>query len=407
MTSAIGWEPRPDMSDRPLHGIRVLDLTNVLSGPFCSYQLMLLGADVIKVEVPGRGDLARQLGSDPELNRRGFGASFIAQNAGKRSMTLDLKSPEDRESFETLLTEADVLLENFRPGVMARLGYGIEQLRRTHPGLIYCAISGFGQHGTMSQRPAYDQIIQGLSGMMSTTGADDATMLRVGFPICDTFGGLLAAAAINAALVKKSRTGRGSALDVSMLEASLSAMGWAVSNYLVCDSEPKPMGNQNPTAAPSGTFATADGPLNIAANRQEQFETLCRLIGRPELVHDARFITPEDRKAHRSELNAAIDHGLSTAPAAWWEETLSAHGVPAARVLTVAEAVTLPQLGEREFFASVPLPGEEKKHVRVMTSGVQIDGRTLTPPARPPLLGEHNPSSKARQHGRHPEADPA
>jgi len=390
MVFSIGWEERPDVADRPLAGVKVLDLTNVLAGPFCSYQLTLLGADVIKIEVPGRGDLARQLGSDPELNRLGFGASFIAQNAGKRSMTLDLKSTRDRRSFEALVADADVLLENFRPGVMTRLGYGWERLHETLPGLIYCAISGFGQHGSMSQRPAYDQIVQGLSGMMSTTGVDEDAMLRVGFPICDTFGGLLAASAINAALVKKQRTGEGSLLDVSMLEASLSAMGWAVSNYLVCDVEPTPRGNQNPTAAPSGTFNAADGPLNIAANKQEQFEALCRLIGCPELAHDPRFRGSEDRKSHRSELNAEIDRHLSTAPAAWWEELLSSHGVPAARVLTVAQAVELPQLSEREFFASVPLPFEDGRRVRVMTSGVRIDGRTLSPPRRPPLLGEHN-----------------
>lgn len=394
MTTAPTWELRPDAADRPLAGVKVLDLTNVLAGPFCSYQLALLGADVIKVEVPGRGDLARQLGPDAELNQRGVGASFIAQNSGKRSVALDLKIDSDRQIFEAMLADADVLLENFRPGVMARLGYSWDTVRKTRPDLVYCAISGFGQHGPMSQRPAYDQIVQGLSGMMSTTGTDQTAMLRVGFPICDTFGGMLAASAINAALVKKSTTGKGAMLDVSMLEASLSAMGWAVNNYLVVGSEPKPMGNENPTAAPSGTFTAADGLLNIAANRQSQFEMLCRLIGRPELVLDPRFVRPEDRKAHRSELNAEIDRGLSSAPVAWWEETLPAHGVPAARVLTVAEAVELPQLSERGFFASVPVPGDEGRHVRVMTSGVQVDGRTLTPLTRPPLLDEHDPPSR-------------
>lgn len=374
----------------PLTGVRVLDLTNVLAGPFCSYQLMLLGAEVTKLEVPGRGDLARQLGPDPTLNARHIGASFLAQNSGKRSVEVDLKSPPGRETFERLLADADVLLENFRPGVMTRLGYSWERLQELQPTLVYCAISGFGQSGPMSQRPAYDQIVQGLSGMMSITGTEDTAPQRVGFPICDTVGGLVAAMSINAALVSKARTGRGSYLDVSMLEASMSAMGWAASNYLISGIEPRPMGDQNATAAPSGTFQAADGPLNIAANRQEQFETLCRLIGRDDLVTDERFALREDRKAHREALNLEINAGLARATAEWWEETLSEHGVPAARILTVAQATSLEQLEHRDFFAEVEVPDREGEHVRVMGSGVRVDGRSLKPHFRPPRLGEHN-----------------
>lgn len=381
---------QPTPGPAPLAGVHVLDLTNVLAGPFCSYQLMLLGAEVTKVEVPGRGDLARQLGPDPELNARGLGASFLAQNAGKRSVEVDLKSSAGRETFERLVAGADVLLENFRPGVMARLGYSWERLQELQPGLIYCAISGFGQTGPMSQRPAYDQIVQGLSGMMSITGTEDTAPQRVGFPICDTVGGLVAAMSINAALVSRHRTGRGSHLDVSMLEASLSAMGWAASNYLISGVEPKPMGDQNATAAPSGTFRAADGPLNIAANRQEQFETLCKLIGREDLVADERFALREDRKLHRQALNDEINAGLATATAEWWEETLSSHGVPAARILTVAQAIELDQLSHRDFFAEVEVPDRTDEHVRVMSSGVRVDGQSLRPRFRPPLLGEHN-----------------
>ena len=384
----------------PLAGVRILDLTNVLAGPFCSYQLMLLGAEVTKVEVPGRGDLARQLGPDPDLNGRRIGASFLAQNSGKRSVEVDLKAPEGRDTFERLLADADVLLENFRPGVMARLGYSWERLQELQPTLVYCAISGFGQTGPMSQRPAYDQIVQGLSGMMSITGTEDTAPQRVGFPICDTVGGLVAAMSINAALFSRARTGRGSYLDVSMLEASMSAMGWAASNYLISGIEPRPMGDQNATAAPSGTFQAADGPLNIAANRQEQFETLCRLIGRDDLVRDERFALREDRKTHREALNHEINAGLASATAEWWEETLSAHGVPAARILTVAQAVGLEQLEHRDFFAEVEVPDREGEHVRVMGSGVRVDGRSLKPQFRPPLLGEHNDERLAPAAGR-------
>src|SRR5580692_392719 len=274
------------MQDRPLSGIRILDLTNVLAGPYCSYHLALLGAEVVKVELPGQGDLARQLGSDPELNAARIGASFLAQNAGKKSVELDLKNADDQAVFQDLISQADVLLENFRAGVLTRLGFGWPVLRELNPRLVYCAISGFGQTGPMRHAPAYDQVIQGLSGMMAITGTPETAPLRVGFPVCDTVGGLMAALSISAALAGRSANGQGCFLDVSMLEAAISAMGWPVSNYLVAGVAPEPMGDQNATAAPSGTFDAADGPLNIAANRQEQFETLCREVGLPGLIVD-------------------------------------------------------------------------------------------------------------------------
>ncbi|GIM91491.1 CaiB/BaiF CoA transferase family protein [Paractinoplanes toevensis] len=371
------------MPDRPLDGVRVLDLTNVLAGPYCTYHLMLLGAEVIKVEMPGRGDLARRLGPDPELNRARMGASFLAQNAGKKSVELDLKDDGDRAAFEELVTHADVLVENYRAGVLARIGYPWERLSLLNPALIACAISGFGQTGPMSQAPAYDQIIQGLSGMMSVTGTPETAPLRVGFPVADTVGGLSAALAITAALAGRQRDGRGRFLDVSMLEASLSAMGWAVSNYLVSGIEPQPMGDQNATAAPSGTFDTADGPLNIAANRQEQYETLCRLVDRADLITDPRFADRETRKQHRAELNEQLNDALRRRSALEWERRLSAAGVPAARILTVAQAVAVDQVAGRGFVT-------EMGNLKVTGSGVLFDGEPLTPSAPPPVLGEHN-----------------
>lgn len=382
------------MHDRPLDGVRVLDLTNVLAGPYCTYHLMLLGAEVVKVEVPGRGDLARHLGPDPQLNAAGLGTSFLAQNAGKKSIELDLKAAAGREAFTELVTHADVLVENYRAGVLARLGFGWERLCELNPALIYCAITGFGQRGPMSQAPAYDQIIQGLSGMMSVTGTPETVPLRVGFPVADTLGGLTAAMSIAAALAGRRIDGRGRFLDVSMLEAALSAMGWTVSNYLIGGVEPAPMGDQNATAAPSGTFEAADGPLNIAANRQEQFETLCRLVGRPELVADPRFAEREARKAHRDELNDLLNDALRERPAQEWEQRLAAAGVPAARILTVPQAVAVDQLDERGFFTAVPFPagtpGEAGGTMRVSGSGVLFDNVPLRPAAAPPVLGEHN-----------------
>jgi len=294
-----------------LDGIRVLDLTNVLAGPYASYQLALMGADVIKVEVPGTGDLARQLGAEATLSAQRMGASFVAQNAGKRSITVDLKNAAGRRVFDRLVAAADVLVENFRPGVLARLGYSWDKLHDTNPRLIVCAISGFGQTGPMRGRPAYDQIIQGLSGMSAVTGTPETAPLRVGFPVCDTLGGMTAAMAINGALVARSRTGEGAYLDVSMLESSLTALGWVVSDYLVAGRPPTANGNENPTGAPSATFATGSGSLNIAANKQEQFEILCKLIEREDLIDDPRFAQRDDRKARRNELRAELESALA------------------------------------------------------------------------------------------------
>jgi crotonobetainyl-CoA:carnitine CoA-transferase CaiB-like acyl-CoA transferase len=378
------------MRNPPLRGIRVLDLTNVLAGPYCSYQLMLFGAEVVKIELPGSGDLARHLGPEPELNRAGTGASFLAQNSGKKSVELNLKDSRQRGVFEDMIRGADVLLENFRAGVLARLGFDWEQLRGLNPALVYCAISGFGQTGPMSQAPAYDQIIQGLSGMMSITGTEDTAPLRVGFPVCDTVGGLMAALSISAALVGRDRTGEGCFLDLSMLEASISAMGWTVSHYLISGTPPTPMGRQNVTAAPSGTFHAADGPLNIAANRQSQFEKLCHALGRADLLTDPRFADREARKRHRDALDAELNTALKARTAAEWEEILPAVGVPAARILSVPQAVDSAQLAHRGFFTDLPFPGDATRVVRASGNGVLINGEPLRPSGPPPGLGEHN-----------------
>ncbi len=378
------------MENTPLSGIRVLDLTNVLAGPYCSYQLMLFGAEVVKIEVPGTGDLARHLGPDPELNSAGIGASFLAQNAGKKSVELDLKDATQRARFEDLVRGADVLLENFRAGVLARLGYDWAYLHALNPALVYCAISGFGQTGPMSQAPAYDQIIQGLSGMMSITGTEETAPLRVGFPVCDTVGGLMAALAISAALVGRERTGEGSFLDLSMLEAPISAMGWTVSHYLISGVQPAPTGQQNVTAAPSGTFETADGLLNIAANRQTQFEKLCGLLMRTDLVTDPRFADREARKRNRDALNEELTRELRKRTAVEWEQALPAIGVPAARILSVPQAVESEQLAHRGFFTDVPFPGDAGRVVRACGNGVLINGEALRPSGPPPVLGEHN-----------------
>lgn len=371
-----------------LDGVRVLDLTNVLAGPFCAYQLALLGADVIKVETPGSGDLARQLGASAELSAALMGASFLAQNANKKSVTINLKSERGKEVLRRLVDAADVLVENFRPGVMSRLGIDYESLKAINPRLIYCAISGFGQDGPMRGSPAYDQIIQGLSGVMSITGDEDSAPLRVGYPACDSIGGITAAFAIASALVRQGRTGDGCFIDVSMLDSTLATMGWVVSNYLIAGQEPVPMGNDNFTAAPSGTFRAGDGLLNIAANKQDQFIALMKLIGREDLIDDVRFAHREARKRHRAELTVQIEAGLEQRSAVEWERMLNDAGVPAGRVLSVAEALSLEQVQQRGLIEEL---GTDVlgKPLSLITAGYRLSGAGRRLHMSPPKLGEH------------------
>lgn len=376
--------------DGLLAGTRVLDLTNVLAGPYCGYQLALLGAEVIKVEEPEYGDLARQLGADPDLNRRLMGASFLAQNAGKKSITLNLKSSDGRAAFENLVEKCDVLIENFRPGVMDRLGLGYAVLKKRNAGLIYCAISGFGQTGPLSRNPAYDQIIQGLSGIMSITGEANGPPLRVGYPACDTIGGLFGAFAIASALVRRNRTGQGQFIDVSMLESAIGVLGWAVSNYLIAGDIPGRCGNDNITASPSGMFRTKDGYINIAANKQEQFEQLCEELGRPELIKDVRFVDREKRKQNRSQLTAIIEEALQEEDALNWEIRLNKRGVPAGRVLTIPEVLSHNQVVSRDVVSTFEYVPGVGRSVSVVRGGFCVGGRAPRPILPPPRLGEHN-----------------
>lgn len=372
----------------PLNGVRILDLTNVLSGPFCCTQLAYLGAEVIKVEVPGRGDLARQLGADPGLNQALMGVSFLAQNAGKKSMTLNLKHPQGVDALKRLVKTADVLVENFRPGVMDRLGVGFTELKQINPGLIYCAISGFGASGPMQELPAYDQIIQGLSGVMSITGDANTAPYRVGFPIADTIGGLTAAMAINGALAgRATKGGEGSYIDVSMLESTMVTMGWVISNFLVAGQAPQALGNTNFTASPSGAFRTKTGPINIAANKQEQFEALCDVIDRPDLKTDPLFVERQMRLENRDALTVAIEAGFVNRDAKELVQSLNAAGVPAGEILDVPAALDMEQVRGRDFirtFDDVPGVAQPVKNAR---AGYHLDGAALDVDHAPPALG--------------------
>ena len=370
-----------------LSGVRVLDLTNVLSGPFATAHLALMGAEVIKIENPAGGDLARKLGCVPEYNRNLMGTSFLAQNANKKSMTLNLKAAEGKSIFLRLVKGADVVVENFRPDVMKRLGLSYDVLSGINPRLVYCAISGFGQTGPDALKPAYDQIIQGLSGEMAINGDERLNPLRAGFPVCDTVGGLNAAFAVMAALYHRERTGEGQSIDVALLDSIMPLMGWGVANLMIGAQEPVLMGNDNFTAAPSGVFRTADGYINIAANKQEQWESVADVLGVPDLKSDPRFSEREARKKNRKALTALLEEKLIEKETGAWVDALNAHDVPAGAILPLAAAVGQPQVAHRNAFGTAAVPGIGELRLFNLSAKFSKTPGVVTAP--PPRLGEH------------------
>jgi CoA:oxalate CoA-transferase len=370
-----------------LEGVRVVDLTNVLSGPFATLHLALLGADVIKIENPDGGDLARKLGNVPEYNRQLLGTSFLAQNANKRSLTLNLKAEQGKQILRKLLAGADVVVENFRPGVMDRLGFGYEQMRAMNPRIIYCAISGFGQTGPDASKPAYDQIIQGLSGLMSINGDERLNPLRCGFPVCDTVGGLNAAFAIMAALYHRQHTGEGQFIDISLLDSIMPLMGWVAANLLIGGQQPVPLGNENFTAAPSSMFRTRDGFINIAANQQQQWEDLADALGVPELTTDARFQERDTRKGNRYALGPLLEERLMREATAHWVEVLNSRGIPAGDVLSLEAALTSEQARHRGILEDVEQP--ELGPIRLFNLTAKFSATPGAIESPPPRLSEH------------------
>jgi len=373
------------MTRRILEGVRVLDLTNVLAGPFATLHLALLGAEVIKIENPKDGDLARKLGIVPEFNEQLMGTSFLAQNCNKRSLTLNMKVEEGKDVFRRMARTADVVVENFRPGVMDRLGLGYAALAALNPRLVYCAISGFGQTGPDALKPAYDQIIQGLSGVMAINGDERLNPLRAGFPLCDTVGGLNAAFAIMAALYDRERTGEGQLIDVAMLDSIMPLMGWVAANLLIGGQQPVLMGNDNFTAAPSGTFRTKDGYINIAANKQEQWESLCEVLGLQELLTDPRFQKRDVRKKNRTALTPLVEARLAERPTEEWVELLNARDVPSGAILGLEQALAQPQVAHRQVLRDVAIEGLGTYKLFGLTAQFAKAPGGITAP--PPRLG--------------------
>jgi CoA:oxalate CoA-transferase len=338
---------------RPLAGVTVIDLTRVLAGPYCTLVLANLGARVIKVERPPIGDDARAIG--PFAG--GMSLYFAALNHGKESIALDLREAGDRATFERLLAAADVLVENFRPGVMERLGYGWKALRTRWPALVYAAASGFGHTGPLRERPAFDMVVQAMGGIMSLTGYPGAPPARVGVSIGDIAAGLFLAIGVTSALLGRRDSGRGTMVDVAMLDCQLAILENALTAHLVTGALPGRLGTRHPNIAPFQAFTAGDGRmLVICAGHPEHFAALCAAIGRPTLADDPRFATPDARRLNADALEGELAPVLGTRPAADWLAMLERAGIPCGPVNTVADAARLPQVAARSMVVGIPDP---------------------------------------------------
>ena len=374
---------------QPLAGVRVLDFSHVMAGPFATHFLRLLGAEVIKIESPA-GDLFRNY--DPDPRYRGMSPAFIAANAGKKSVVLDLKSEGGRAAARQLMAEADVVVENFRPGVMTRLGLGYEAARQARDDIIYCSISGYGQAGPMRDYPAIDNVVQAVAGVMSVSGEEDGPPMRVGAPIVDTYTGTLAAMAILAAIVQRDRFGGGQFIDVAMLDSALVMLTGAASPYLIKGEIPQRTGNTGFSGQPTAAmFACADGKsISLGVVQQNQYEALCEVLGRPDLASDSRFADIAARKANFGLLKSELDALFRLRPSGEWEAELSAVGAPCGVVRDVGDACELEQLRSRGLLQAIRIPGlPDREEVAVLNAGFVFahDGPGLDEP--PPRLGQH------------------
>jgi len=370
---------------RPFEGIRVIDVTHVLAGPFAAYQLAVLGADVIKVEHPDDPDQSRSSGTDKALNRSGMGTGFLTQASNKRSIALDLKKEADREILKKLVATADVFVENYRPGAFEALGLGYDALAAINPRLIYASFSAFGQEGPRGIQTAYDHVIQATSGIMAMTGTKDTHPVKLGAPVIDYATGMTGAFALSAALFQREKTGHGQRIDMAMLDVAMILMSSHLTGYLRNGVHPKPHGNRHPHAT-NGAFATKDGIVMLGASNLRQQRRLWTVLERPDMIKR----TNDERDADHAREIAVLEEIMLTRTADEWEEFLQARHVPAARVRSMGEAIADPQLASRgvihrhergagmEGAFSVPLAAFKFAH-----GGPRID-------APPPTLGQHN-----------------
>ncbi|MEY2458682.1 MAG: CoA:oxalate CoA-transferase [Acidimicrobiaceae bacterium] len=362
----------------PLAGVKVVDLTRVLAGPYCTMVLCDLGAEVIKIEHPRGGDDSRHIG--PFIN--GISAYFASLNRGKQSRVLDLKDPGDRDEFESLLPDADVLVENFRPGTMEKLGYGWDDLHARFPRLIYAAVSGFGHTGPLSSRPAYDMVVQAMGGVMSITGQPGGPPTRVGTSIGDVTAGLFTAIGVCSALFDRANSGEASKIDVSMLDCQVAILENAIARYAATGEVPGPLGARHPSITPFAAFAAADGHFVIAAGNDLLFRRLCDVIGCPAVADDPRFATNALRTEHHAALQLEIETALRVDTVATWLERLEAADVPCGPINDVAAVLAHPQVRARNMVVRV----DDDRLGGLEMSGNPIkNSRYADPPTRGPV----------------------
>ena len=368
----------------PLAGVRVVDLTRVLAGPFATQILGDLGADVVKVEPPDRGDETRHF----PPHRNGESHYFVSINRSKRSLVIDLQTEAGRGVLHRLVSTADVLVENFRPGVMDRLGLGYEALAAINPRLVYCAISGYGQTGPLRDKPSFDVITQAMTGLMSVNGERGRPGVKLGLPIGDMVGGVFGPVAILSALLERQLTGRGRLIDVSLFDGALGMLGYLAQLSLLAGQEPEPVGSGHPQIVPYGSFPTSDGAIMIACLTPRFWINLCGAIGREDLPDDSRFRTMPLRRDNRAELDDIIGAVTVTRSTGEWELIFSAADVPCGAVLTVSQALRHPHAAARDMLQTVEHPSLGP--IAVVGRPVKFPGAVQAPLRAPPLLGEHS-----------------
>lgn len=378
-----------------LSNLKVLDLSRILAGPWASQILADLGADVIKVERPGQGDDARSWGppflKDEQGQDTKDGAYFIATNRGKRSITLDLQTPEGQALVKELCRDADVVLENYKVGTLARMGLDYESLSKINPRLVYCSVTGFGQTGPRAAEPAYDFLIQAMGGLMSVTGERDdkpgGGPQKVGVPIVDLTTGVYAALGIVAALLRRAQTGQGEYIDVAMLDVQVGLLANQAMNFLLGNKVPRRTGTAHPNIQPQRTFACADGDIVIVVGNDAQFATLCGVLGTPELAQDPRYLTNSQRVKNQDSLDPILDAIFAAQPRAHWLAALKQAGVPAGSINTVPEVFEDPQVVHRAMLRRLPHPVAGS--VPQVMNPLRFGNAALRADAAPPLLGQH------------------
>jgi CoA:oxalate CoA-transferase len=380
--------PAPAAAFRPFAGLRVIDLTRVLAGPYCSYLLGLLGAEVIKVEPPGRGEtIRRRPGGDPALTEAGVSVAWATQSANKRCITLDLDQPRGRDIFLELARGADVVVQNLRTGSAERRGIGYEQVSAVNPKVIYCSITAYGRTGPRAADPAYDSVIQAVSGLMALTGTEESGPLKAGPPIVDYVTGLNAALAVACALVDRDRTGRGHHIDLSMLDSNFALMTSALTQFMNTGRQPAPPGNDAASRAPvSTTYRVRDGLFAIAINEDHQYRHLFEAMGLAHFNEDPRFATQAARIAHREELRQRLQQVFETQDAAHWERALNAAGAPGGRVNSLAQISAHPQFDSRGLFAEIEVTaGGASAPMQLPLAPFSVDGDrgAIQSPPRP------------------------